>query len=360
MLWQPISVNSFIKPIFTMWKYTGLPIFTSKYCDNLKKDVFVSGNFQILPVTTVLMLTACVYFVSGRIFLSYTHTVLSIQFSFIGVMHAVTLCFVYSRRKQIINIVTKFSEAEDRVSKLTKNRITYKYADFLLKFIITKYVFAFLAWVTDIVSEPIFKANVSCYHLIWNYQFQLQLVFFVFFLMLKSLYAKVEEHLNKIHRSSDSQQSYKEIKEIIEYLDTIILKIKKTFQEIILVETVFETVCTTGGLYYTILTVPNLEFALTATAVFYLFLQASADFSTICFFQFVVEQRVKLVEKVADIYGAKNAADKKALYTTTLHFSELQFNVCGFFFLDYRTIYSMIAGMSTILVYLFQFRKKEI
>ncbi|KAJ3661991.1 hypothetical protein Zmor_006361 [Zophobas morio] len=361
MLWQPNSVNSVIKPIFTIWKYIGLPNFTSKYCDKLKKDIFVSGNCQILPVTTLVMyLIACVYFVSGRIFLSYTDTILAIQFSFIGVMHGVTMSFVYARRKQIIDIVTKFSEAEERISKLTKNRVTYKYADFLLKYIVAKYICAFLTFVTDVVSEPIFKADVSCYHLIWNYQFHLQLVFFVFFLVLKSLYAKVEEHVNKIHRTSGSQQSYKEIKGVIEDLDTIIVKIRKTFQEIILVETVFETLCTTCGLYYVVLTVPNLEFALTATAVFYLFVQAAADFSTIFFFQFVVKQRVKLVETVADIYGAKRGTDKKALYTTTLHFNDLQFNVCGFFFLDYRTIYSMVGGMSTILVYLFQFRKKEI
>ncbi|KAJ3661989.1 hypothetical protein Zmor_006359 [Zophobas morio] len=357
MPWQPNSVNSFITPIFMVWKYTGLLIFTSKYCHKLKKNIFVSGNCQILPVTTVVIPTVCAYFVSTRIVLNYTQTILAIQFFFIGLMNAITLCFLYSRRKQIVDVVTKFSEAEERISKLTKNRITYKYGDLLLKYVVLRYVFAVVACTSDVVSEPIFKAATFCYHFFWNYQFHLQLVVIVLFLVLKSLYAKVEDHV----KQNGFSYSFETVREIIQELDSLIADIQKTFQEIILVETGLEILCTTVGLYYTALTIPTWEFAFSVSGIFYLFLQAVADFSTICFYQFVAEQRKRLVEKVADIYGTKTGTYfQKTVYRTTRHFSELQFVVSGFFSLDYPTIYSMIAGMSTMVVYLFQFRKKEI
>ncbi|XP_044763765.1 gustatory receptor 68a-like isoform X3 [Coccinella septempunctata] len=77
-----------------------------------------------------------------------------------------------------------------------------------------------------------------------------------------------------------------------------------------------------------------------------------------------VEEVSKLaVENIYDIQtriGRKNLPYKSMeLFLLKSKLNELKFSVCGFFPLDWTLIYSMVAGITTYLVYLIQFREME-
>ncbi|XP_044763766.1 gustatory receptor for bitter taste 66a-like isoform X4 [Coccinella septempunctata] len=69
------------------------------------------------------------------------------------------------------------------------------------------------------------------------------------------------------------------------------------------------------------------------------------------------------VENIYDIQtriGRKNLPYKSMeLFLLKSKLNELKFSVCGFFPLDWTLIYSMVAGITTYLVYLIQFREME-
>ncbi|XP_045468188.1 uncharacterized protein LOC123676365 [Harmonia axyridis] len=69
------------------------------------------------------------------------------------------------------------------------------------------------------------------------------------------------------------------------------------------------------------------------------------------------------VENIYDIQsriGRKNLPYKSMeLFLLKSKLNELKFSVCGFFPLDWSLIYSMVAGITTYLVYLIQFREME-
>ncbi|RZC37401.1 hypothetical protein BDFB_010228 [Asbolus verrucosus] len=298
MLRHGKDICDLINPVFKIWKYTGLPVLR---LESKNRKLFCQ-NTPTWCISAPIILAISLFFLNQRIMESYTDCILSLQLGLITVTNIFAVCLLYKRRKYLALLISKFSKMEQTFFELFQIKSAYSQTRiFLLKFIVIKYISALIALITDYISELNYKAYIIWYHISWNYEFIFEIIYLTLFLALKYYYGRLEDYINA-KGPSEIRKILNETVEIILCLDDIIVTIKKLFQEIILVKVVTECLCTTAGLYYSILTVPRLEFSLTTTAFFWLFAQVLADFSIVCFFQAVVEQKESLIDKIDQIY----------------------------------------------------------
>jgi hypothetical protein len=288
MMWQPTNICELLSPVFKVWKFTALPIFTLKYFANERKLICNKAETWHLGMLTIG--AASVYIMYQRMSASYTDLVLSTQIGFLAVQNIFAIYTIHKKKYQLESVIAKFTKIEHTLCKVTKIQINCnRIAAHLLKFVIMRYTFALIALITDYISEPRYKFCVTFFHISWNYQFHFDLVLFTLFLFLKSCYIVLKDYISQ-NEFSLVLNNHSFIVDMCGHLDDIVADLNKIFQEIILVKAAAECFCTTIGVYYSILTVPRLEFALTVTTIFYLIVQAVADFSIIHFFQAAFDQ----------------------------------------------------------------------
>jgi hypothetical protein len=287
-MWQPTNICELLSPVFKVWKFTALPIFTLKYFANERKLICSKAKTWHLGMLTIG--GASVYFMYQRMSVSYTDLVISTQNGFLTVQNIFAIYMIHKKKYQLESVIAKFTKIEHTLCKVTKIQINCnRIAAHLLKFVIMRYTFALISLIMDCISEPRYKFCVAFFHISWNYQFHFDLVLFTLFLFLKSCYIVLKDYIRQ-NEFSLILNNHSLIVDMCGHLDDIVADLNKIFQEIILVKAAAECFCTTIGVYYSILTVPRLEFALTATAIFYLIVQAAADFSIIYFFQAAFDQ----------------------------------------------------------------------
>jgi hypothetical protein len=287
-MWQPNNICELLSPVFKVWKFTALPIFTLKYFANERK--LICSKAKTWHLGMLIIGAASVYFMYQRMSVSYTDLVISTQNGFLTVQNIFAIYMIHKKKYQLESVIAKFTKIEHTLCKVTKIQINCnRIAAYLLKFVIMKYTFALISLIMDCISEPRYKFCVVFFHISWNYQFHFDLVLFTLFLFLKSCYIVLKHYISQ-NEPSLILNNHSLIVDMCGHLDDIVADLNKIFQEIILVKAAAECFCTTIGVYYSILTVPRLEFALTATAIFYLIVQAAADFSIIYFFQAAFDQ----------------------------------------------------------------------
>ncbi|EFA01385.1 gustatory receptor 188 [Tribolium castaneum] len=357
-MWHPNNICELTRPVFLIWKYTGLPNFSLKYpsiCDKSKT--------WIVGLSILVLASGSGYFMAERISVDYTNCLVALQAGMLGVQNVLTVSTLFKKRKQIGKIILNVAKIEKTISNLTRTQISYQNeAKILIKFMVLRYSCALVAMIFDIISELIYKMNVAHYHVCWNYQFPIDLIFLIIFLVIRRSYTLLKNYV-KVTEPLQVQANFPEMKKIARKLDKIIISVREAFQGVILVKIVVECLSCTIGMYYTILTVVQKEFALTTTAIFYLIVQAIANFSAIVFFQAAVRQKelfIDEVDKLLSLLPQRILRYKqvRVLYGINCDINRLTFNVCGCFQLEYPTIYSMISQMSILLVYIFQFKKK--
>lgn len=302
LMWHPSSTYEFFSSILLIWKYLFLPGF-----------LFDKTNVQFLYKETKLWVfgfclfgTLTVFFIVQRIFISYTHFILSIQVGAVGILNIFIIYSIFRHRYTLVELFNKFIIIEGVIKSLTKSCICY---DSIVRFVkillIERFVSAIIAAALDIESETLFKVHVVFYHFSENYQFCIELLLYVCYLLLRKFYALLDEFLMK------QPKSLFKIEKTVTLLDEIFDTISMTFRGIILAKTMIQVFVLTVSFYYDVLTINYVEFLL--TAVFCLNNEVQVTCSIIIFVQIVSSQKKKLAETL-DLSYSNFRKNRKHIY----------------------------------------------
>lgn len=270
---------------------------------------FDKTNLQFIYTQTKLWwLGFCIFgtlticFIGQRISISYTNFMIANQLGVLGILNIFIIYSVFRKRYKIVQIFNKFILVENIVKNLTKSCISYSSIILFIKvLLIERFLSAIIAAAFDIETETLFKMHVVYYHFIENYQFSVELMLFIFYLFLRKFYELLDEFLEK------KPKLLFKVEKAVVLLDEVFDQISMTFQSIILTKTLIQVCVLTVSLYYAILQINYLNFALTAVLCFNNEVQVTC--SIIVFVQIVCSQRRKLRETLDFLYA--NLATKK-------------------------------------------------
>lgn len=310
MLWQPKNAHEFLLPVLSLWKFTFLPtIYLNK--TKLNTEFYVKDSklwffgFLILGISTT-------FFVSQRIFINYTHFMISSQYATVGILNLSLIFISYQKRFQVVEILNKFISAESFILFLNKSDLPYNSnAKFIVLLTVVRLISGFSGAVADVWSEKTFKSYIAFYHLSLNYQLCFELILYKLCLLLGLFYSALKDILLKQSLDlADVTKAYL-------FLDNILQKINSTFQKIICIKIVVQSLITTVSFYYNIIYISHLDLAITAFVCWNNEMQIL--FSLIIFIQFVLSKREKLINCV-DNYLRSLPSKDRTLYKQVLYY----------------------------------------
>ncbi|XP_045467819.1 gustatory receptor 68a-like [Harmonia axyridis] len=353
--------------ILKSWKWSlVLPIFEFKP----RQNIFVHKNGFSRIVNSILLISLRLldYFLSMyEAKFSIGSLAIHLETITATITTILILFNIHSHTKDILMILRKINGIPKKLRSIGVifPGIVQRKNSILLFIHLTDYVCSVLVESTLVIIEFGFLSYID----VISYYFS-SLVIFDFHLLYIVLGIALDFYLRAFNSFAKVDNFQMEVEQIVKLFDgfhNTIEECHRIFSYTILIDISHQFTSILFSFFWAII---NGESLSSIRGVLFFFVNCSWVFCFIyrimCFVVTFasVEQESKLaVENIYDIQtriGRKNLPYKSMeLFLLKSKLNELKFSVCGFFPLDWSLIYSMVAGITTYLVYLIQFREME-
>lgn len=245
----PENIFELFVPIFKIWKYIGLPLFTLQIDATTKNQKFlVEKTLTFYFVVIAITINSVFYNIiykgikkfedytnSSKLFISYVN-------------HLGMLFFCRKHAHDYANNVSKCALLEKFLFEATKQKMnTKKIAKILLVMLGPRLLIMIFDVIKDLYYYN-FDLMLFAYNGEWFYGLFVETLLLHFLLILQQLYKELENHLNVPHKNSDLVQSLK----IYYLLQETAKNINKSFQKFILLKGFADFIFLTVNIFYSL------------------------------------------------------------------------------------------------------------
>nr|XP_015832925.1 PREDICTED: uncharacterized protein LOC107397438 [Tribolium castaneum] len=363
---HPNNLNEIIARIFTLWKYTSLPVYKFEI-----KAGFISTNVQTFYFGIAL---CSVLFCFNSLNISddnrFEFALLDDSVNFIEsltffVQNSCMLIICYKKRKQIVKILPELQISANVILKLTLNQWKRKYYKNIkskfLAIIVIKYGLLILNFVMDCLNFPEHPEDSFVYHVSWCFHFHFWFLVLFYLLVLTEQFSHFNRHLVKIKKKKYVQCNIKKIIKIHKLLLERLELIEKAFEVLWLIKCVSDIIRTSLGVFYLIEMfvvmdeVDNLLLYCLYTLVWTILIVLE-NFLEIVIVDKILQQNSTVCDHIIELLP--NIRTKsKTLFCVNTFINEVQITICGLFPLNCFYISWMVTAIATYVVYSLQFNK---
>ncbi|EEZ99393.1 gustatory receptor 165 [Tribolium castaneum] len=364
---NPQNLSQVVSPIWTAWKYTGLPV----YRFDTVNQKFVSVNtrtyfFGLLILSLVLFLCVQNVFTDDG-FVVVNDGINFSQMLILFISNSCTVFLSYRKRKDFSRILSELDLTETRIEKLTKKRISY-HADVrkvVLIILATKYGLIATGCLVDCANLVGEEVNMILYYILFSIYFHFEIIIVTYLVVLKRQYREINGYLKSLRVKVLTNYEIREILKVYSVLRQNFTMIKKGFDSIIVVKVIRDIIVTTTGIFFVLETynVGNTQFLFTTlTNVIWGTTTALTNFLIPVILHDISDQDKFLKLHVAELLHnikkhLKTFDNQLVLFTIKTVFSKIDLKISGLFSYDCTYITWMIASVTTYVVYLVQFEE---
>ncbi|KAJ3650364.1 hypothetical protein Zmor_022057 [Zophobas morio] len=293
------DIAQIVQPIFVLWKFTGLPIYKLTSHSNGKETRFVKTDSK--TVYPAVLLLSCLYFLCSTNTISeITDSAIVDEFmNFVElttffVQNIVILVVCHIKRKQILRVFEQLQFSENCVQKLKKHKSCYIVGvkRTVLKLATMKYSFIVILYVVYSINVPDDRINLIAYFCSWCFHYHFEMLIVTYLLILKNQYREINQFL--VYQKFELD--YLNVKEVIslhQVLRNTCKLIKDTFQGLILVKVIADSIITSTAVFYVLrvyLLLPENFLLSSVSNVVFAILIAVSNFTVAFVFHDLVEQ----------------------------------------------------------------------
>ncbi|KAJ3667033.1 hypothetical protein Zmor_002443 [Zophobas morio] len=374
MFWQPRNLYEYAIPTLALWKFTGLPTF--------KID---KTTYKVTTTPTSFLCCVAICLLSSNFFVyikfyGFENTIKSMitvyEFASILTQNVGFVCTAYLRKDKMAILFTKLYLSDTRIRQFCSNK--FGYADISWHFILAaaiKISSPVLAGVVDLkfmIAEPKDYAFRYCLYSGCIYYVVSDLTTFFYLTSVKKLYSELEKKLQQQQQQQQfvSRSELHEIVEIHNLLRNLAQSVSNEMQSFLLIKFLNDFFLVASDVFFgtsaTIYMSDSFGSALAMTTAIsgWMLLISHSIITTTYLFDKISEQDLLTSELIKDI--AKNVSNNvtklykfEEIFSLNMKVNHLKFTLFGFLPLNCTVVYSMVAGVTTYIIYLVQFSQVE-
>nr|XP_015838440.1 PREDICTED: putative gustatory receptor 22b [Tribolium castaneum]XP_015838441.1 PREDICTED: putative gustatory receptor 22b [Tribolium castaneum]XP_015838442.1 PREDICTED: putative gustatory receptor 22b [Tribolium castaneum] len=358
-MWAPNDLSEIITVFCNIWTYFGLPVYELETTNKSKKQFRNKTSFYFLIVLSVLLIVAVLYlvFFTARNSL-YSYTLLFQYFILYGQTIG-TIIYAQFKKKDLGKIFNDLLLMEEKIHRFGRKSPDYHtLGKQLMGFVLFHSFFTLLGLAFDIylsLQSGVLQFYISVYYfaLFVGYHFG-----FFLLAMPKIIVKLYNDFINSIkdQRTEIVVKMYADLYDLVaRTVSTLqgfmLLKISSTF-----------TVVTMDFFYSThSLSIQQIPFDIAVVLAVSNFLLPltilSLEFAMLYYFHTILEKK-KILADFID-HNETGLYKKMDLVCLKLNLEPASFMVCGLFPLNCSLVFSMVAGITTYVIYLIQFSPKS-
>ena len=291
------EIEHVVQPVFALWKFTGLPIYKLASHSNAKKTKFV--NTDPKTVFPAVLLHSCLFLLCSTNTISeITDSAIVddlmnlIELATFFVQNVGILIVCHFKRRQILRIFEQLKLSENYVKKLKKSCCVGGVKKAVLKLAVMKYSFIVVVFAAFSIKVPDDLVNLIAYFCSWGFHYHLELLIVNNLLILKNQYKEVNQFLLNEKLKLDHAK-IKAVISLHRVLRNTCKLIKDTFQSLILIKVITDSIVTSTAVFYVLRVyqlLPESFLLSTVTNLLFFMLMAVSSFTVAFVFHNLVEE----------------------------------------------------------------------